>query len=164
MAPADVYRFLQPALVTMIEADLKPIKQFRDFYPDSEEPYFSYLPFKRTFGRKTYEIATMRVGFADPVRSIIHERLDEARQRYGINADRDTDGDKEDFPQQGYCKHGLLMAWDVDSELNGDDCAKCGRLREEIWHLKKLEWDIYYWKVQTEREEAARLEGSGNWH
>lgn len=150
MAPSDIHRFLQPGLVTMIEADLKPVKHFRGYYPNSREAYASYLPFKRTFGSKTYEIATMRVEFADPVRSIIHERLDQARLRYGRNADRDTDGDKEDFRDQGPCKHGLPMAWDVDSELNGDDCAKCGRLREEIWHLKKLEWDIYCWKVEME--------------
>jgi len=163
---------LAPVLVAAIEADLKPKKHFRGYYPKSTEAYYSYLPFEPTYGSETYRIATSHISYVDPIRHMIHQRLDHAKHRYGRNWSRDTAGEKEEFPHQGDCKHGLAMTWDEDSELNGDDCAKCGRYREEIWYLSRLDSSIYYWNVQMEeeammeselwREGAARLGGSGS--
>lgn len=143
-----------PFLVAAIEDDLKVTKQFRGYYPNSTDAYYSYLPFPPEHGSETYRIATSNIDYADPVRNIIWLRLDYLKRCYGKHWKRDTDGEKEEFPyQQGKCKHGLIMAWDEDGELNGDDCGKCGRYREEIFFLRRLDEGIYRWKKQEMEEE-----------
>jgi len=163
---------LAPVLIAAIEADLKIKKHFRGYYPDSTEKYYSYLPFEPTYGSETYRIATSHLSHANDVRRIVHERLEHAKRRYGANWARDTAGEKEEFPHQGKCKHDMAMAWGEDSELNGDDCAKCGRHREEIWYLMRLDLAIYRWMEQMQedaiieselwREGAARPGGSSS--
>ena len=149
---------LAPILITAIEADLKLIKHFRGYYPNSTEAYHSYLPFSPTYGSETFRIATSHLSYADPVRRLLHARLTHLKHKYGRNWDSDTSGEKEEFPHQGKCKHGLAMAWDEDSELNGDDCARCGRYREEIWYLRRLDERICCWIVQVEEERVERSE------